>query len=265
MTAPSRAYVLRPVARPRATHRLICVPWSGAGPGVFNRWAREMPGEVELLAVVLPRSTAWRGEDGEFTVDKIAERLAYDLTTRYGEVEWLGVFGHSLGALIAYDLAARLQGQQVRLDGVIVSGSRAAHCDPPVQLHELDDEGLADALIELGGLAMDRRYDTIFLDRVLPRVRADLIACERYRPAATLPRLGPAVRLTAWAANSDWYAPPAAVAPWSELAHHGHATARTWAGDHFFVRDFSADMVLAALGWPHGTVHPDTTVLERAA
>lgn len=263
MTAPSRAYVLRPVSRPRATHRLVCVPWSGAGPGVYNRWAREMPEEVELLAVVLPRSTAWR--DGEFTVEKIAEQVAFDLLTRYGDVEWLAVFGHSLGALVAFDVAARLQNERVRLDGVIVSGSRAAHLDPPVQLHQLDDEGLVDALIELGGLAVDLRYDAMFLDRVLPRVRADLTACERYRPAATRAHLTNGCELHAWAATGDWYAPPEAVQRWSELAGAHNSSLRTWAGDHFFVRDFSSDLVLSALGWPHGSVHPDTTVLERAA
>lgn len=262
MTAPSRAYVLRPVARPQATHRLVCVPWSGAGLGVYNRWARELPGEIELLTVVLPRSTEWR--DHEFTVESIAQQVAHDLLTRYGEVEWLAIFGHSLGALVAFDLAVRLQNQHLALDGVIVSGSRAAHLEPPVQLHRLDDAGLVDALIELGGLSMDLRYDTQVLGRVLPRVRADLAACERYRPA-TPTRLAAGCQLHTWSANSDWYAPPDSVEPWSELAQPGHAHARTWAGDHFFVRDFPVDMPLAALGWPHGTVHPDATALERAA
>ncbi|WP_112273575.1 thioesterase II family protein [Lentzea terrae] len=262
MNAPSRAYVLCPVSRPQATHRLVCVPWSGAGPGVYNRWARELPDEVELLTVVLPRSTAWR--DQEFSVESIAEQVAYDLLTRHGEVERLALFGHSLGALVAFDLAVRLQAQHIALDGVIVSGSRAAHLDPPVPLHRLEDAGLADALIELGGLAMDLRYDTRFLERILPRVRADLAACERYRPA-TPTRLAQGCRLFAWAANGDWYAPPDSVAPWTELADPGHASVRTWAGDHFFVRDFPVDTPLAALGWPHGTVHPDPTALERAA
>lgn len=224
-----------------------------------------MPDEVELLAVVLPRSTAWRGEDAGFSVEMIAEQVAHDLLNRYGDVEWLAVFGHSLGALVAYELATRLQSQHRRLDGVIVSGSRAAHLEPPVQLHQLDDNGLVDALIELGGLAMDHRYDTIFLDRVLPRVRADLTACERYRPTATRTQLAQGCNLTAWAANGDWYAPPAAVQPWSELAHSGHTSTRVWGGDHFFVRDFPVHTALAALGWPHGTVHPDATALERAA
>jgi surfactin synthase thioesterase subunit len=222
-----------------------------------------MPEEVELVAAVLPRSTAWHGGDS-FTIEAIAEQLAHDLRTRIGEVEWLAVFGHSLGALVAFELATRLQAQQVRLDGVIVSGSRAAHLDPPVQLHQLDDHSLVDALIDLGGLAMDLRYDAKLLERVLPRVRADLTACERYRPAAaqSVP-LVQGCRLFAWAANADWYAPPAAVQPWGELAQD--ASTRVWAGDHFFVRDFSAEDVLATLGWPHDVVHPDATRLERAA
>nr|WP_285647048.1 thioesterase domain-containing protein [Lentzea sp. NBRC 102530] len=263
MTEPSRAYVLRPVSRPQATHRLICIPWSGGGPGVYHRWAREMPEEIELLTVVLPRSTAWRGD--EYTVEMIAEQIAYDLVTRYGDVEWSACFGHSLGALIAFELAVRLQAQNRRLDGLIVSGSRAAHLEVPVQLHQLDDSGLVDALIDLGGLSMDLRYDERLLNRVLPRVRADLAACERYRPAVAGAQLVQGCQLHAWSANGDWYAPPAAVEPWSELAHPGRATMRQWAGDHFFVRDFDVHTVLAALGWPHDTVHPDDVAeLERA-
>ncbi|WP_394614535.1 thioesterase II family protein [Lentzea sp. JNUCC 0626] len=243
----------------------MCVPWSGAGPGVFNRWAREMPDQVELLAVVLPRSTAWRGEDAEFTVEMLSAQLCHDLLNRHGEVEWLAVFGHSLGALVAFDLVTRLQAHHMRLDGVIVSGSRAAHLDPPVQLHQLDDDGLTDALIELGGLSIDLRYDTSYLNRVLPRVRTDLTACERYRPSSARARLTEGCRMHAWAATGDWYAPATAVQPWHELAHPGHASIRTWDGDHFFVRDLSASTVLDTLGWPHGTARPDLTELERVA
>ncbi|MGI5507393.1 thioesterase II family protein [Lentzea sp. CA-135723] len=262
MTEPSRAYMLRPIPRPHATHRLVCVPWSGAGPGVYNRWARSMPAEVELLAAVLPRSTAWHG-DAAFSVEQLAEQLAYDLQTRYGDVEWQAVFGHSLGALVAFELATRLQ-PHARLDGVIVSGARAAHVDPPVLLHQLDDAGLVDALIELGGLRMNLRFDTRLLQRVLPRVRADLAACERYRPSV-LTRLGQGSRLHAWSANGDWYAPPTSVQLWSELAHPGESSARTYGGDHFYINDIPADMLLTALGWPHGITRPRTPTLEGAA
>ena len=263
MSTTPGAYLLRPISKPQATHRLVCLPWAGAGPGVYNQWARELPAEVDLITVVLPGRAERRHEAPAHTVDLMAEQIALELLVTYGEVEWLALIGHSLGALIAFDVATRLRCHDTSLDGVIVSGSRAAHVDPPVELHELPDYDLVDALIELGGLNPDLRYDAAFLRRVLPRVRADLTASELYRPSPNVAHLAEGCRLHAWAGVTDWYAPPTVVQAWSELA--ADTQPRTFDGDHFFIKDLSVRTVLAALGWPHDTVQPSPTTLERAA
>ena len=156
-------------------------------------------------------------------------------------------FGHSYGALLAYEVARRLQDGGSRPELVVLSGSRAPSVAPPVVLHRQDDERLVNAIRLMGGTPEARLRDPDFVHRLLPLVRSDLAAAETYRPAGR-PRLAGAV--SAWAASADWYAPPERVARWRQFAS-GPFRGRLFTGDHFFIRDSDAVLaaLLADLGW----------------
>jgi medium-chain acyl-[acyl-carrier-protein] hydrolase len=140
----------------------------------------ELDQDVELWAVNLPGResslTARRFTDLRELVDALCSSFVPCLDAPYA------FFGHSMGALIAFELARRL-----RIDAVIgpehlvLSGFRAPHLPdrhPPV--HHLDDEELLVRLKSLGGTPPEVLREPELMELMLPLLRADLSICETY-------------------------------------------------------------------------------------
>ncbi|RAS59438.1 surfactin synthase thioesterase subunit [Lentzea atacamensis] len=233
--------------RPDQTRTLVCFPWSGAGPSWFGRWAADMP-HVELLAVVLPGRGGRRAEGLEHRFEVIARQITAALTT-YRVTQPIAFLGHSLGALLAYQVALNLQRQGIVVDALVASGSRAPAVPPVVELHKLDDTRLFEQLQHLGGLVDGQHHGEDWRQRFLDRTRADLTACETFSPRDAAPL---SCHVTTWAGTTDWYAPPAAVRQWAAVSARP-VQHQMFDGDHFFIRNLNAEVLLNTLGWtaPH--------------
>lgn len=102
-------------------------------------------------------------------------------------------FGHSMGALISFELARHLR----RRSGVspvhlLVSGARAPQRkDPFPPIHRLPDTGFVQQLRRLGGTPEDVLKNPEFMSLMLPTIRADFALCEtyvhRFEPPLTCP------------------------------------------------------------------------------
>lgn len=147
------AWLTCPQPRPNAALRLICLPHAGSGAAVFHPFASMLPDSIEMMAVQLPgRET--RLAEAPFTrmaplVDALVQEIQGALDRPFA------FFGHSMGALIAFELtrAQRRHGLPMPAT-VVVSGRRAPtvpNTEPP--LHVLPDAAFVDALV--------RRYDAI--------------------------------------------------------------------------------------------------------
>jgi len=121
-----KACVIYPKPNPHARMRLFCFPYAGGTAAVFRNWPQYLPAEVELCAVQYPG----RGS-------RIAEPLSEDVVDLMNEVysdlqpflkKPFAFFGHSMGALVGYEFARRLQreGQPESLQ-LFVSGCIAPH------------------------------------------------------------------------------------------------------------------------------------------
>ncbi|MDT7783507.1 MAG: hypothetical protein QOF58_1926 [Pseudonocardiales bacterium] len=244
-TAPLAPCLVRLSPAVREPARIVvCVPWSGAGPRVFEHWASAMPADVELLAVILP------GRDGrqDEPLTPRLEVLAAEISTAldaYRGTRPMAIFGHSLGALLGYQIAVELQQRGVGVDALVASGSRSPVVPPAVELHRLGDDVLLQRLSELGGLAEGPGKGAVWRQRVMDRTRADLVACEAF-----LRREAPLLwcDVTTWAGSGDWYAPHSQVRQWASVSAR-RVRHRTFDGDHFFVRALGAKVLLAELGW----------------
>ena len=126
--------------RPEAKYRLYCFPHSGGSAGEFVVWADQLP-EVEVLGIQLPGRGA-RLERGRVHPDGAAGRCHRAEVTFDGPFAF---FGHSLGALVAYEVARVLHATGRRPpDRLFASACPAPHLpriDPPI--HQLPDEELA--------------------------------------------------------------------------------------------------------------------------
>lgn len=230
-----------------ARHTLVAFPWSGAGLNAYTSWISLLPQGIDLVTVALPGRDDRRDEDPVTKVTpELVDAITDELLAQTDDIGTVALFGHSFGALLAHAVAVRLQERQRTPQAVIVSGSRAPMVRPPHPLHLLGDRELLAKLIDMGGLPSRLQRHEQFLRSWLPRVRADLTACETYWPGklATLD-----CPLYAWTGSADWYAPPCTAQRWLELA--GEVTHTTFPGGHFFISgERGTTALLQTLQWP---------------
>ena len=162
--------------------RLFCLPHAGSGAAAYQSWKRELPPFVEVCAVRLPGRETRLAEspfsDSKLLVQQMTEVLAEDCGMPYA------IFGHSMGALLAYEFAQSLRDKGLQQPACLfLSGRIAAHLALRTSpLHELPlDRFLAELEVRYGGLPQELLQDREMLDFYLPILRADLQLIETYQ------------------------------------------------------------------------------------
>ena len=221
-----------PQPRPHAVHRLICFPHAGGGSALFYPFAALLPPSIEMLAVQLPGREARLSEPPFRRMDLLVDALLDGLKDNI--LSPFSFFGHSMGALVAFELsrALRRHGHQLP-HTVVVSGRRSPtipHLEEP--LHLLPDTAFVDALV--------RRYDAIptvirnepdLMAIFVPVLKADFATFETHVHRDE-PPLGCAVAM--YGGRDD--PQTAQMAGWADL-FSGPRTNRAFDGGHFYLAD----------------------------
>lgn len=171
-----------------ANINLFCFHHAGGAASFFIDWQKHLPALAQLIAIQLPGRESRYSEpflsDIGLIVDKIIENEKVFIQKP------CVFFGHSFGALIAFELSRQLQSKKLsQLKGLIVSG----HCAPRFlaereKLHALpDDEFLERIKEKYGGLSHEILSCPELLSLILPRLRADIYASENYSYSKTTP------------------------------------------------------------------------------
>jgi surfactin synthase thioesterase subunit len=167
--------------------RLYCFPHGGGSVAEYVRWAPQLPG-VEVWGVQLPGRGTRIAEPPLLEMAEVAAAIAH-------EVPFVGpyaFFGHSLGALVAYEVSKKLRDAGARLpDRLLLSGYPApelARTHSPIH-HWPDEQFLAEVDRRHGGLPAEVHSDASLRAAVLPALRTDFQVLETYRhqPEAPLP------------------------------------------------------------------------------
>ncbi|MCB5166110.1 alpha/beta fold hydrolase [Streptomyces bambusae] len=216
-----------------ARHRLFVFPHAGAGASSY-RLAGHFPETVEVCSVQLPGRENRFAEEPLRSADAVVDALAPLIGDRT-DLPY-AFFGHSMGALLAYEVTRRLRETGARLpDRLFLSALRAPHLPDRDRRHHLPDAELLALLAgsELGGL------DPELQELLLPMVRADLTVCETYehRPQPPLP-----VPFTVFGGTADDTVHESELAAWHPYTSAGFEL-RMFPGDHLYVR--SAERQLA--------------------
>lgn len=211
--------------------RLVCLPHAGASSALFRPWKLALSGIATVDSPELPGRGARFGAPFPQRITELAEDIASTLSHRTGPVV---LYGHSMGALLAFETARALARHGVLVTGLVLSGRAAPHLDgPPLARHTLSDAALASELQRIGGTsdAVLARPDV--LAATLPVIRADFRMVDTYAfsPGPALPV--PAIIL---GGTEDPATPPASLHAWSELVS-GPLAVEFWPGGHFFVRE----------------------------
>jgi surfactin synthase thioesterase subunit len=220
----------RPLAQPAL--RLVCFPYAGVGAAAYRPWIERLPRGVELWAVELPGRARRIAEPALSDVDTMTERLAAAVRA---EIEGPFVFfGHSMGALLAFEVCRRLLRAGARLPRhLVVSGRRGPQL--PLRREPIgglpDDEFVRVMIERYDGIPEAVQRERELLALVLPTLRADVRALEdyRYEPGPPLP-----LPITALAGRHDVNVPLNDVETWREQTTATFAL-HAFDGGHFFV------------------------------
>jgi len=224
--------------------RLVCFPYAGAGALAYRSWAEGLPAEVAVLALRPPGRESRLFEPASTTVAALVDEAVAVLDDQLSAP--FALFGHSLGALVAFEVARVLcQRGGPRPALVVVAGRRApqlARLQSTLHAKAPHDEFVA-ALRELEGTPPEVLANEDLLRLLLPTLRADLAASQSYEyHAEAHPPLD--CRLLALSGQSDPLAGSAAMEPWREQTS-GSFELQTLPGKHFFLH--SSEAVLLRL------------------
>lgn len=168
--------------------RLLCFPYAGSGPSAYLGWVRLLPGEVELRMVAPPGCELRDDEPPETDLSRYLDAVLAAL--REEPPLPLALFGHSLGATMAYEVALRLSTEGRPPVHLFLSAKESP--DVPLlfpDLHLRDDAGMLDGLRILnGGVPEELEQDPVLMASVLHRLRADWTLMSQVR-ATVVPRL----------------------------------------------------------------------------
>ncbi|MCX5415775.1 aminotransferase class V-fold PLP-dependent enzyme [Streptomyces sp. NBC_00059] len=225
----------------RVRSRLYCFPFGGGGASAYRKWGEALGPDsgIDLCAVQLPGREERLGEPLLRTVDEVVDAFVPVLEEK--PYVPFAFFGHSMGALLAFEVCRRLRTLHRELPGrLFVSGLL-----PPDRMglarvrHTLDDEGFVESLREtdeqLDGVLGDPELTQLFL----PILRADFKLCEIYRHQEQEPLACP---ITAFGGVADPMVGEEILNGWRRFTT-GTFRTRMFPGGHFYLREHERRLV----------------------
>lgn len=169
---------MHPVSHPRL--RLFCLPPAGGGATSFRGWANELPREIEICAIQLPGREKRLSEPPCPRLTPLVLALAQALVPCLDRP--YAIFGHSMGALMAFELARELRRRTNQSPvHLLVSARPAPHLPPrESQIHQLPDSRFIDELCLYNGMPTEVLENAELMELLLPMLRADFAIVETY-------------------------------------------------------------------------------------
>jgi surfactin synthase thioesterase subunit len=212
--------------------RIFCFPHAGGSPRAYLDWQAGLGEDAEIVAICRP-GREHRAAEPAPTICELIDGAAAAITsvTEAGGPPFY-LFGHSLGALVTFEVCRRLSGL-AELRHFIASGIAAPSLLPSQRVKDiakLSGAAFAEAIGFFGGLPAEVVADPEVRDLLLPGLIADFRMAVGYHYRAG-PRLG--VPATLVVGRDDPHVKAAQVEPWSD--EFTRPPERHWVdGGHFY-------------------------------
>lgn len=220
-----------------AAVRLIAFPHAGASASYFFPMSESLAPTIQCGIVQYPARQDRRLEPPIDDLMVLADRVT-DAVRPLADRP-LAFFGHSMGAALAFEVALRLEADGVRPAMLFASGRRSPTRQRDETVHRLDDVGVVRELRELSGT--DTRFldDEELLAMILPAVRSDYTAIERYR---MVPESRISCPITVLVGDSDPRTSQSDAEQWKEVTT-GAFTQHVFRGGHFYLAEHQSQVI----------------------
>jgi medium-chain acyl-[acyl-carrier-protein] hydrolase len=240
--------------------RLFCFPYAGGGDSIFRSWQRVLADMIEVCPVQLPGRGARTTESPCTNINQLVRDAGQALVPYIDKP--FALFGHSMGALIAFELARHLR-REYSTQPVHLFVS--ARCSPQTINKRFDsklfDSELPELLRRNNGTPEEILENPELIELVTPVLRADMALCNSYVYTPEPPFSFP---ITAFGGLDDRGVTRRHIEGWREHTA-GSFVLRMLPGDHFFLnksrlalleaisRELEQDMRKKGMGQCNGT------------
>ncbi|WP_017603268.1 thioesterase II family protein [Nocardiopsis alkaliphila] len=239
--APHDVWFERRFRSRTARQSLYCFPFAGGTANFYAGWHDDLDSTVEVVPIQLPargpRMTEPPVDDLATAADRIAEAIGSESTSPL-------LFGHSMGAILAFEVARRLDDTDRPVGFLFVSARPSPRLvRPRNRVSHLPRAKFLRMLRDYGAAGEEILENDELVDLLLPMIRADFSLIERYRYSSGVPLSCP---ILAWCGDKDPEVTPEEMTGWGQETIAGFEQF-VLPGDHFFPRD-NLDEIIAAIG-----------------
>lgn len=218
---------------------LLCVPFAGAGPSFFHPWQELAAGRWRVTSVELPgrerrfMDPPYRNvvEAAKTEIDGIAENLGAGARTV--------LFGHSLGAVLAYELVHLLTKRDVHVERLVVSGSPGPWTQRERRAAGLQGDEFLARVEEFAGFRHEALDHPEMRELILPTLQADCEMHEAYVPSTDDPVTVP---ITSLRGDHDGLVTAEEAQQWRD-ATTGDFSYAEFPGDHMYLVDLGREVL----------------------
>jgi surfactin synthase thioesterase subunit len=218
---------------------LLCVPFAGAGPSFFHPWRELSAGRWRITSVELPGRERRILDTPYRNVVEAAKGSIDDIVADLGEGTSTVLFGHSLGAVLAYELAHLLPSRGVHVERLVVSGSPGPWTQRERRATGLPDEEFLARVEEFAGFRHEALDHPEMRELILPVLQADCEMHENYVPSTDTPL---AVPICSLRGARDGLVTAAEARQWQDATTAGFTYAE-FPGDHMYLVDHGRDIL----------------------
>lgn len=239
MTPSSREWIPASLAATNARSRLFCLPFAGGGASAYRTWSRELPSHVQLVPVQLPGRENRLSEKSFTSTTTLVPELVAAMRPFLDRP--FAIFGHSMGALLAFEATRALRRQSLPMPAhLFLSSHRAPQLpDLGTKVHRLEGQAFIDELRALGGTPEEVLAHEELMQIAGPILRADFQLCETY---AYTPEPPLDVPLAVYGGSDDPTVTRAALEAWREQTTDA-MTLRLFPGHHLYLQQARGELL----------------------
>ncbi|MDN3028475.1 alpha/beta fold hydrolase [Streptomyces sp. S.PB5] len=218
---------------------MLCVPFAGAGPSFFHPWKDLAGDRRRVVSVELPGRERRIMEEPFRNVVEAAKNTVDDVVAELGPGARTVLFGHSLGAVLAYELVHLLSARDVHVERLVVSGSPGPWTQRERRAAGLPDEEFLARVEEFAGFRHEALDHPEMRELILPVLQADCEMHENYVPSTDDPV---SVPITSLRGDSDGLVTAEEGRQWRD-ATTAEFTYVEFPGDHMYLVDLGREVL----------------------
>lgn len=230
-SSTTSVWIKCPKPNAKAKLRLFCFPYAGGGGLTFRQWPEGLPLDIEVCSITLPGHESRLGEPAVGRLEPLVNALFPELLSFMDRP--FAFFGHSMGALIGFEVARRLRASKLPApEHMFVSGRKAPQLPKAERrTFDLPEAEFIEELRRLNGTPHEVLEHPELLQLLLPILRADFAICQDYRYVPSEPFAFP---ITALGGLEDHEVTKDYLDGWREQTI-GAFKLHMFPGEHFFL------------------------------